>query len=220
MVDNPVLFEYSEKRLSAFDLYKRMCSVGEDAVDTDEFEKSIYFDDSSEMILDIIQARQIVQFDSSKIKNFPTKLDKIEYMFWKRYKDKNNNYGYFGIGFMASGKASDINYPNTFFFRLDNEYICYQKVVLPYSILKKDKNGVKFFEIYWDQFMMKILDEMDNERVCLKYKDGPKVYGICESTFKKRAREAGAIIKVGKSVLIDKDIFEEYLFSFRIPVID
>ena len=149
MVDNPVLFEYSEKRLSAFDLYKRMCSVGEDAVDTDEFEKSIYFDDSSEMILDIIQARQIVKFDSSKIKNFPTKLDKIEYMFWKRYKDKNNNYGYFGIGFMASGKASDINYPNIF-FRLDNEYICYQKVVLPYSILKKDKNGVKFFEIYWD----------------------------------------------------------------------
>ena len=44
-----------------------MCSVGEDAVDTDEFEKSIYFDEiyngriryfSSEMILDIIQARQ------------------------------------------------------------------------------------------------------------------------------------------------------------------
>ncbi len=68
--------------------------------------------------------------------------------------------------------------------------------------------------------MIKILDEMDNERVCLKYKDGPKVYGICESTFKKRAREAGAIIKIGKSVLIDKDIFEEYLFSFRIPVID
>ena len=90
LVDNPVLFEYSEKRLSASDLYKRMCSVGEDAVDTDEFEKSIYFDEiyngriryfSSEMILDIIQARQIVKFDSSKIKNFPTKLDKIEYMF-------------------------------------------------------------------------------------------------------------------------------------------
>ena len=160
LVDNPVLFEYSEKRLSATDLYKRMCSNGEDAIDTNEFEKSIYFDEiyngriqyfSSEMILDIIQARQIVKFDSSKIKNFPTKLDKIEYMFWKRYKDKDNNYGYFGIGFMASGKANDINYPNTFFFRLDNEYICYQEIVLPYSILKKDKNGTKTFEIYWKQ---------------------------------------------------------------------
>ena len=32
-----------------------------------------------------------VKFDYTKIKNFSTKLDKIEYMFWKRYKDKNNN---------------------------------------------------------------------------------------------------------------------------------
>lgn len=68
--------------------------------------------------------------------------------------------------------------------------------------------------------MMKVLDEMDNARVCLKYKDGPKVYGICESTFKKRAREAGAVIKLGKSVLIDKEIFEEYLHSFRVPAMD
>lgn len=33
LVDNPILFEYSEKRLSATDLYNRMCSEGEDAVD-------------------------------------------------------------------------------------------------------------------------------------------------------------------------------------------
>ena len=99
LVDNPILFEYSKKRLSATDLYNRMCSNGEDAVDTDEFEKSIYF----------------------------------------------------GIGFLASGKASDINYSNTFFFRLDDEYICNQEVVLPYSLLKKDKNGVRTLEIYWDQ---------------------------------------------------------------------
>ena len=160
LVDNPILFEYSEKRLSATDLYNRMCSEGEDAVDTDEFEKSEYFDEiyngriqyfSSEMILDIIQARQIVKFDYTKVKNFSTKLDKIEYMFWKRYKDKNNNYGYFGIGFMSSGKSSDINYPNTFFFRLDDEYICYQEKVLPYSMMKKDKTGTKTFQIYWEQ---------------------------------------------------------------------
>ena len=94
------------------------------------------------MILDIIQAKQIVKFDSTKVKNFPTKLDKIEYMFWKQYKDENNNYGYFGIGFMSSGKSSDINYPNTFFFRMDDEYICYQERVLPYSFMKKDKNVI------------------------------------------------------------------------------
>jgi len=160
LVDNPVLFEYSEKRLSATDLYNRMCSDGEGAIDIDEFENSEYFDEiykgriqyfSSEMILDIIQAKQIVKFDYTKIKNFSTKLDKIEYMFWKKYKDVSNNYGYFGIGFMSSGKSNDINYPNTFFFRVDDEYICYQERVLPYSIMKKDKNGVKTFEIYWEQ---------------------------------------------------------------------
>lgn len=160
LVDNPILFEYSEKRLSATDLYNRMCSDGEDAVDIDEFEKSEYFDElyngriqyfSSDMILDIIQAKQIVKFDYTKIKNFSTKLNKLEYMFWKRYKDKNDNYGYFGIGFMASGKSNDINYPNTFFFRLDDEYICHQEKVLPYSIMKNDKFGAKMFEIYWEQ---------------------------------------------------------------------
>lgn len=160
LVDHPVLFEYSEKRLNATELYNRMCSKGEDAIDTNEFEKSVYFDEiyngriqyfSTEMILDIIQARQIVKFDSTKIKNFSTKLDKIEYMFWKRYKDKDNNYGYFGIGFMTSGKANDINYPNTFFFRLDDEYLCRQKAVLPYSFMKKDKKGIRTFEIYWRQ---------------------------------------------------------------------
>ncbi len=160
LVDNPILFEYSEKRLSATDLYNRMCGNGEDAIDTDEFENSEYFDEiykgriqyfSSETILDIIQAKQIVKFDYTKVKNFSTKLDKIEYMFWKKYKDENNNYGYFGIGFMSSGKSSDINYPNTFFFRVDNEYICHQEKVFPCSLMKKDKNGVKKFEIYWEQ---------------------------------------------------------------------
>ena len=45
LVDNPVLFEYSEKRLSATTLYNMMSSEGEDSVDPDEFEKSIHFDE-------------------------------------------------------------------------------------------------------------------------------------------------------------------------------
>lgn len=167
LVDNPILFEYSEKRLSATELYNRMCSDGDDSIDTDEFENSAYFDElykgriqyfSSELILDIIRAKQIVKFDYSKVKNFSTKLDKIEYMFWKKYKDKNNNYGYFGVGFMASGKDTDVNYPNTFFFRLGDDYIKNQEEVLPYSFMKKDKNGKKFFEIYWKQ-IWKVLEK-------------------------------------------------------------
>lgn len=160
LVDNPILFEYSEKRLSATELYDRMCSNGDDAIDTNEFENSVYFDElfnsriryfSSDLILDIISSRQIVKFDYSKVKKFSTKMNKIEYMFWKQYKDDKNNYGYFGIGFMASGKKSDKNYPNTFFFRLNDDYIENQEQVLPYSLMKKDKNGDMLFEIYWEQ---------------------------------------------------------------------
>ncbi len=160
LVDNPILFEYSQNRLSASELYKRMCGNGEDAINPDEFEESEYFEGiyntrikyfSSELLLDIIQTRQIVKFDPSRIKHFTSKLDKIEYLFWKRYKDKDNNYGYFGVGFMFTGKKSDINYPNTFFFRLDSDYIRDQKGVLPCSIMKKDKEGVITFEIYWEQ---------------------------------------------------------------------
>ena len=50
--------------------------------------------------------------------------------------------------------------------------------------------------------MIRVVDKDNNEIVCYKYKDGPQVYGICESTFRKRAREAGATIKLGKTVLI------------------
>lgn len=143
LVDQQILFEYSEKRLSATELYHRMSGRGKDAINPDEFEKSIYFEElyngriryfSSQIILDIIQARQIVKFDPGKIRNFSTKLEKIEYMFWKQYWDKDNNYGYFGIGFMASGGTGDINYPNTFFFRMDDEYICDQEKVLPHEM--------------------------------------------------------------------------------------
>lgn len=155
--DNPVLFEYKQERLSATDLYKGMCNGD---IDTDEFEKSSYFEEvfqnrikyfSSSMILDIISARQIVKFDPRKIKVFTTKLDKLDYMFWKLIKDENDNYGYFGIGFMATGKKSDRNYPNTFFFRSDNQYIYRQESVIPTSLMITDKMKQVTLDIYWEE---------------------------------------------------------------------
>ena len=56
--------------------------------------------------------------------------------------------------------------------------------------------------------MIRVVDKDNNEIVCY------------ESTFRKRAREAGATIKLGKTVLIRKDIFEEYLFSFTVPAME
>ena len=157
LTDIPVLFEYSKKRISATDLYNQMC---DDTIDTNTFEESTYFEElyekrikyfTTEIIFDILHAKQIVHFNAVLVKNFSTKLDKIEYMFWKRYKDENNQYGYFGIGFMSSGNETDINYPNTFFFRLDDAYICNQKIVIPLSFMKKDKNRNTTFEIYWNE---------------------------------------------------------------------
>lgn len=157
LVDNPVLFEYSQERLSATDLYKGICDGD---IDSDEFEKSSYFGEvyqnrikyfSSAMILDIISARQIVKFNPKNVKEFTTKLDKLDYMFWKLIKDENNNYGYFGIGFMTTGKKSDANYPNTFFFRSDNQYIYNQHPVTPTSLMITDKMKRVILEIYWDE---------------------------------------------------------------------
>ena len=51
----------------------------------------------------------------------------------------------------------------------------------------------------------------------VRYKEGARLYGLCQSTFEKRAKEAGATYKVGKAVIVDCEIFEKYLESFRIP---
>ena len=146
LIDIPELFEYGQNRLSATALYKGMCTG---SYDIESYEKSTYYPElyknriqyfTSGTILDIIKAKQIVRFDPRKIKGFSTKMEKLEYMFWKLIRDENNNFGYFGIGFMAAGNQSDENYPNTFFFRADDQYIWKQIPVLPTSLMITDKN--------------------------------------------------------------------------------
>lgn len=50
----------------------------------------------------------------------------------------------------------------------------------------------------------------------IRYKDGPEMYGICQSKFEKMAKEAGATYKVDKAVLVNCEIFEKYLETFRV----
>lgn len=59
--------------------------------------------------------------------------------------------------------------------------------------------------------------EIENKKRFVRYKEGAKIYGLCQSTFEKRAKEAGATYKVGKAVLVNCEIFEKYLQEFRIP---
>ena len=66
--------------------------------------------------------------------------------------------------------------------------------------------------------MIKNMSEKFQEKKrFVRYKEGAKLYSLCQSTFEKRAKEAGATYKVGKAVLVDCEIFEKYLESFCIP---
>ena len=50
----------------------------------------------------------------------------------------------------------------------------------------------------------------------VRYKEGAELYSICQSKFERMAKDAKAIYKVDKVVLVNCDIFEEYLESFRL----
>lgn len=49
-----------------------------------------------------------------------------------------------------------------------------------------------------------------------RYKDGAEYYGFSKSKFIKLAKEANAIYKVEKAVLVNCEILERYLETFRL----
>lgn len=58
----------------------------------------------------------------------------------------------------------------------------------------------------------------DTKQVFKKYvnaAEGEVVYGISRSHIIELAREAGAVYKVGKLVLINTEVFEDYMEQFR-----
>ena len=50
----------------------------------------------------------------------------------------------------------------------------------------------------------------------VRYKEGAQLYSICQSKFEKMAKEAKAIYKVDKVVLVNCELFEKYLESFHL----
>ena len=50
----------------------------------------------------------------------------------------------------------------------------------------------------------------------VRYKDGAEMYGMCQKTFEKLAKEAKAIIKYGRLVLVDCDRVDECLELYRL----
>lgn len=51
----------------------------------------------------------------------------------------------------------------------------------------------------------------------MRYKTGAELYDVCQSTFEKWAKEAGAVCKVGKAVIVDCEVLDRYLEAFRLP---
>ncbi len=55
-----------------------------------------------------------------------------------------------------------------------------------------------------------------DDKKFVRYKEGAKLYSMCQSKFEDMARDAGAIYKLNKLVLVNCEIFEEYLETFHI----
>lgn len=50
----------------------------------------------------------------------------------------------------------------------------------------------------------------------VRYKEGAEIYSMCQTKFEKMARDAKAIYKLDKLVLVNMEIFENYLETFRL----
>jgi hypothetical protein len=153
LVDIPKLLDYHNEKVSAKDIY---IGIKDGDIDTEEFKKSKYYEEvfkskiahfNSTRIMNLLNSPSIIKFNPSKIKNFDTKLEKVDYLFYEIIRNENNTYSHFGIGFSNS---SFKNHPNTFFVRDNNDYIYKQDEVYPMSVYIKDKNKKVTFKIYWD----------------------------------------------------------------------
>ena len=55
-----------------------------------------------------------------------------------------------------------------------------------------------------------------NKKRLVRYKEGAEMYSMGLTKFQELAKQANAIYKVDKLVLVNCDIFEQYLESFRV----
>ena len=49
----------------------------------------------------------------------------------------------------------------------------------------------------------------------VRYKEGAELYSMCQTKFEEIAKEAGAVYKLNKLVLVNCDILDDYLETFR-----
>ena len=64
--------------------------------------------------------------------------------------------------------------------------------------------------------VINVVKEKYGRKRFVRYKTGAELYDMSQSSFEDLAEEAGAKYKIGKIVLVNCDIFEEYLEMFRL----
>ena len=50
----------------------------------------------------------------------------------------------------------------------------------------------------------------------VRYKEGAEMYSMGMNKFQTLAKDAGAVLKIDRMVLVDLDVIERYLESFRV----
>ena len=60
-------------------------------------------------------------------------------------------------------------------------------------------------------------DDKKNTRF-VRYKEGAALYSMCQTKFERLAKDANAIYKVDKLVLVNTDILDDYLETFHIII--
>ena len=63
--------------------------------------------------------------------------------------------------------------------------------------------------------MQRARKKVEKKRL-VRYKEGAEMYSMGMNKFQTLAKDAGAILKIDRMVLVDLDIFDQYLETFRV----
>lgn len=62
-----------------------------------------------------------------------------------------------------------------------------------------------------------ILEDEGIKPLFFKPEQGQRLYHMSRSTVFKLARESGCLYKIGRACLINKELFESYMETFKVP---
>ena len=63
--------------------------------------------------------------------------------------------------------------------------------------------------------MQRATKKVEKKRL-VRYKEGAEMYSMGMNKFQTLAKDAGAILKIDRMVLVNLDIFDQYLETFRV----